>query len=282
MNPYSLDVKSLFASANEPEDATSDNAEDDSGPTPYGLPGMPAAAQGAGIGPHFREALARSPLGALARAATPAVAPVAPILRTAAQYGMDAVQPGVSAIADRAGLFDKPGGKRGDFMEAGPPKNRDEYLYRLAHYESKGNPAAHNPKSTASGAFQYTDDTWGNYGGYKSALHAPMEVQYKRASEDLDKRLAHNNGDLVATTLTHFLGSKGLQKVLSKPELMFRPVNRENGGTTPYDYASGILGRGVADKWLADIHQKNGAVVEAHQNPYNLPANGMADSQASN
>lgn len=47
--------------------------------------------------------------------------------------------------------------------------------------ESGGNPTAQNPTSSSSGLWQFTDDTWGGYGGYQHAKDAPASVQNERA-----------------------------------------------------------------------------------------------------
>ena len=49
--------------------------------------------------------------------------------------------------------------------------------------ESRGNITAQNPTSTASGKWQFLDSTWGGYGGYAKARHAPESVQDERARQ---------------------------------------------------------------------------------------------------
>lgn len=49
--------------------------------------------------------------------------------------------------------------------------------------ESGNNPTAKNPRSTASGTFQFLDGTWGNYKGYRHASDAPQSVQNERAAQ---------------------------------------------------------------------------------------------------
>lgn len=55
--------------------------------------------------------------------------------------------------------------------------------YDIVMCESGGDYTAHNPTSSASGAYQITDGTWGGYGGYASAADAPPAVQDERAAQ---------------------------------------------------------------------------------------------------
>lgn len=49
--------------------------------------------------------------------------------------------------------------------------------------ESGFNPQAQNPTSSASGLYQFIDQTWGGYGGYARASQAPASVQAARARQ---------------------------------------------------------------------------------------------------
>ena len=49
--------------------------------------------------------------------------------------------------------------------------------------ESRFDPQAENPTSTASGLYQFLDGTWAGYKGYGHASHAPVHVQVERARQ---------------------------------------------------------------------------------------------------
>lgn len=52
-----------------------------------------------------------------------------------------------------------------------------DILIKIRYCESKDDYTAQNPKSTASGAFQFIDGTWNGYGGYAKAKLAPAYIQ---------------------------------------------------------------------------------------------------------
>lgn len=84
----------------------------------------------------------------------------------------------------------------------------DEFVRIHKQRESGTNYQALNrekPGNTASGAYQYTDATWNNYGGYAKAMQAPREVQDRRYLEDLTNRLKKYGGDPFRAMAEHYL-----------------------------------------------------------------------------
>lgn len=269
--PYGLDyLKNLVSTSlgnNEPKDKTEVAPEGDESSNVYNMPPQSPPAMSAPygeLGPRLQQAIQQGPMKSISNAMGP--------IAQGAVTGLDTVYPGADAAFKAIGS--KASGKRSDFQNAGPPSNINEYLARLAHYESQGNPSAYNKDSTASGMFQYTDPTWGNYQGYKSAKDAPASLQFQRAMQDTLDRLKHSKGDLVQATLTHFLGDKGFQRVMSDPHKLYQPVNPQNGNTTPFDYGAGILGKQVMQDWAAGKHNDFGQQAAASRELYNLPAGG--------
>lgn len=78
-----------------------------------------------------------------------------------------------------------------------------QILELLRQTESHGNYQAKNPHTTASGAFQYINGTWNNYGGYSEARMAPRAVQDARMNEDLVRELHRYNGDPFKVIASH-------------------------------------------------------------------------------
>jgi len=53
----------------------------------------------------------------------------------------------------------------------------------ICQRESRYDPRAQNPVSSASGKYQFLDSTWANYGGFQHAKDAPEWMQDEKARE---------------------------------------------------------------------------------------------------
>jgi len=93
-----------------------------------------------------------------------------------------AVDPGVLAAAEAAGVQDCASEGR-LYQTCANPEQLDVVLATIRHMESGGNYQAQAANATASGAYQFVDGTWANYGGYARAKDAPPAVQDAKARE---------------------------------------------------------------------------------------------------
>jgi hypothetical protein len=79
-------------------------------------------------------------------------------------------------------------------------------LATIRAIESGGDYTAASRSSSASGAYQFIDSSWGGYGGYTRALHAPPPVQDAKAAEWATAILQRNGGDVTAVPVSWYLG----------------------------------------------------------------------------
>ncbi len=76
----------------------------------------------------------------------------------------------------------------------------------IRHLESGDDYAARAPGSSASGAYQFLDSSWGGYGGYARAYLAPPAVQDAKATEHITGILTANNNEPAAVPVTWYIG----------------------------------------------------------------------------
>lgn len=101
--------------------------------------------------------------------------------------------------------------------------------YQALNREKKGN--------TASGAYQYTDSTWNNYGGYSKALLAPQEIQDRRINEDIATRLLKFKGDPFKAIAAHYLPAAA-----NDPSTWAQPYKLQSGNVAPVaDYVRKVV-----------------------------------------
>lgn len=102
--------------------------------------------------------------------------------------------------------------------------------------------------ATASGAYQYTNGTWNNYGGYKRAKDAPPDLQDERARGDVTRFLERHNGDVSLIPVLWYIGH-----VPSAGEWDAVPWASQGNTLTPRQYQR---------KWLAEYERQTAACGE--------------------
>ena len=79
-------------------------------------------------------------------------------------------------------------------------------LATIRHFESRGDYNVRASQGTASGAYQFLDSSWSNYGGYPSAWMAPPEVQDAKAAEWVTIILTNHPNDVSSVPVTWYIG----------------------------------------------------------------------------
>ena len=105
--------------------------------------------------------------------------------------------------------YDKPGdcdAAAMDPMFRPVPAELGAILATIRTLESGGDYSAQSSSSSASGAYQFVDSTWGGYGGYARAKDAPPSVQDAKALEYANYILSINNGDVSTVPVSWYIG----------------------------------------------------------------------------
>jgi len=114
------------------------------------------------------------------------------------------------------------------------PLNLEALANAIGQAESGDNYEAQNPKSTASGRYQYINATWNKYGGFASAREAPPEVQDEKMIKDLQARATKYGNDLERVIAAHYYPAWA-----DKPE-MWNKAPRE-GQPTIREYIQRVM-----------------------------------------
>ena len=112
-------------------------------------------------------------------------------------------------------------------------------LATIRQMESGGDYTVRAAGASASGAYQYIDSTWNDYGGYPSAWMAPPAIQDARAMADVSRLLA-NGGNVASIPIAWYW-----PRALSHPEDL-DTVPRPDAGNR-------LTVRQYQQRWLAEL-----------------------------
>ena len=115
----------------------------------------------------------------------------------------------------------------------------DQVLATIRTIESGNDYTAQATGSSASGAYQFIDSTWGNYGGYPEAWQAPPATQDAKAAEWASLILQNHDGDVSVVPVIWYLGHLPAP---DSPRWDTVPVPEAGNVLTPREYQSKWLG----------------------------------------
>jgi hypothetical protein len=123
----------------------------------------------------------------------------------------------------------------------------DAILRTIRQLESGGDYTARARGSSASGAYQFLDSSWGGYGGYARAYVAPPQVQDAKAMENVTAILATNADDPAAVPVAWYIGHV---PAAGSAEWDTTPAPSAGNRLTPRDYQT---------KWMDAYRRQQGA-----------------------
>lgn len=153
----------------------------------------------------------------------------------------------------------------------------DGYLARTAQLESRGNPAAQNPNSSAGGLFQFIDETAKAYGldnRFDPAAATDAAARLARDNAATLRRVLGREPTAAELYLAHQQGGAGASRLLAHPDLRAADLVgaeqvRLNGGN------ENMSARDFANLWIARHEGTTGAQVAYDPNArYSGPARG--------
>lgn len=134
---------------------------------------------------------------------------------------------------------------------------------RTRDVESKGNYKADRGAPFASGAYQYQDQTWGNYKGFKRAVDAPNHIQDERFGNDMFNRLKKYQGDPFKAVVEHYRPAD-----VNHPQrwnVVFGKDKQGNAYPTTAEYLSRIFPAEQVKRYLARFNTAGAASGPAIQ-----------------
>lgn len=103
----------------------------------------------------------------------------------------------------------------------------------IRQLESGGDYSARAPGSTASGAYQFIDESWAGYGGYPRAWLAPPAIQDAKAADYIAAVLAANDDDVSLVPVAWYIGHVPAP---GSPEWDIVPAPSAGNRLTPREY----------------------------------------------
>lgn len=115
----------------------------------------------------------------------------------------------------------------------------------IREQESGGDYAAQAAGSSASGAYQFIDETWNHFGGFARAVHAPPAIQDAKATEHILDAMG-GTGDVSRIPVVWYIGH-----IPNEGEWDVVPAPWAGNTITPRQYR---------DRWMARYAKACGEV----------------------